>query len=211
MNIIKIIETTKKIQTIKNNENKGNSNILLSTCGISGNYINRGNAICLNVKNNNTTYVSKEYLTHSIFENLKLSQSFKIDILTLVYLGAIAINTNNNTHLKKYNSIYNKNDTATYIINFKNGIQIKIYDNDASSKKFFNILKNYKSSISNISFHTYLSLSYINHEYYSCEYSTYVNIKVWGVYYPPYIKKLFEYHFGIGYNPDTKKTTIKFW
>ena len=206
-----IFDFENKIKSVKNNDNKGICNTLMVWCHISGQKISSGNAICLNVKNNNTTYVSDTYLTNKIFDNLNMSKSFKIDMLTLIYLGAIIINTNNSEYLKSYNSIYNKNDIATYIINFKNGLQIKIFDNDAKSKKFFNILKNYKSSILNISFHTYLSISYIDNEYYCCEYSTYINIKVWGVYYPPYIKKLFEFHLGVGYNPDSKKTTIKFW
>jgi hypothetical protein len=202
----------KKIQQIKNNIKMGDSNIMLSHCVLGGEYISGGNAISLNVKNNHTTYASNDYLSDNIFNDLgKISNKFKIDILTLAYLGAIITNKHNEWVLQSYNNIYTLNDCKTYVITFKNGLVVNIFDNDAKSKKYFNILKKYKKSIKTIEFATHISVAMYDDEHCHCEYSILVNIKTFLIYYPPYIKKLFEFRMGVGYNPDSKKTTIKFW
>ena len=193
-----------KIQSTQNNNNKGNNNILVVKCRLSGQQIHDKKAICLNIKNNNTTYVSEKYLSHSIFNNLNISKSFKIDMLTLAYLGAtlnLNYTSNNNYILSSYKFAYTSNNLPTYIIELKNGLQINIYDNDASSKKFFNILKNYKTSIATIKFFSIATT----------DFSHYIPVNNFMEIYPPYAKKYYEWSKGIGYNPESKKTTIKFW
>lgn len=184
-----------KLTQVKTNNHKGINNRLEVVCKLSNTSISTSKAVCLNVKNNNTAYISNEYLNHAIFNNLKLSESFKIDLLTLVYQGAtLAVGEDNEI---KLTINPHDEDMPTYIIALKNGIEIILYDTDAQVKKYFNILKSYKTSI-----HT---IEYINHT--RDFFVTLEDIKV----YPPYAKKLNDFKHHIGYNPATKTTAIKIW
>ena len=125
-------------------------------------------------------------------------------MLTLAYLGAtLNLNyiCNNNYILASYQFNYNPISLPIYIIEMKNGLQINIYDNDAKAKKFFNILKNYKTSIQSIKFFSIATT----------DFSHYVAVDNFAEIYPPYAKKYYEWIKGIGYNPESKKTTIKYW
>ncbi|MBP3708313.1 MAG: hypothetical protein J6J36_06875 [Clostridia bacterium] len=186
-----------KLSNTQINTNKGKTNQLKCKCNLSNEYIYY-KGICLNIKNNNTKYIKDSYLQHKVFDGLSLSDSFKIDLLTLVYLGCKLVN-NNDIELTSYN--FKNNQKASYIITLKNDLIIYIYGSDASVKKHFNILKKYKTSIKHIEFYTL-----VKHNY-----TSYAIATDFMVYYPPYSKKLFEYNNGIGYNPNTKNTTIKIW
>ena len=199
MNTTNIIELTKKIQSIKKQQNKGISNIKSVRCKFSKTKIYFANAVCLNVANNNTAYISSEYLYHTIFNDLDISKSFKIDLLTLVYLGATITNANNNQTF----TINEQNEQPTYIITLKNNIDVIIYDNDAKAKKYFNILKNYKNSIACI--HAYTLTPFKIYEYVINSSDA---IKT---FYPPYTKKCYDYQRGIGYNPNSKNDCIMYW
>ena len=184
-----------KLTQIKSNNNKGACNKLQVICKLSNTSISTAKAVCLNIKNNNTAYISNEYLNHAIFNNLKLSESYKIDLLTLVYYGAtLAVGEDNEI---KLTINPHEKDMPTYIIALKNGIEIILYDNDAQVKKYFNILKSYKNSIRTI--------EYINHTR-----DFYITLEDMNTY-PPYAKKLNDFKHHIGYNPGTKTTAIKTW
>ena len=89
-----------KLTQIKSNNSKGACNKLQVICKLSNTSISTAKAVCLNIKNNNTAYISSEYLNHAIFNNLKLSESYKIDLLTLVYYGAtLAVGEDNEVKL----------------------------------------------------------------------------------------------------------------
>lgn len=197
-NLVNYFNTAKKIQAVKTNTNKASQNLLAVTCKLSRERLSSSQAICLNIKANNTAYISKKYLSHNIFENIQITENFKIDILTLVYLGAVIKNTKNNVILSTAN--YNFDiQKANYIITLKNDLQVIIFDNDAKSKKYFNILKQYKKSISNIKYQiqTASKLYCVDLQ----------NIDV----YPCFAKKLSEYKLGISYNPNSKKDCIQTW
>ena len=88
VNFVSYCETAKKIQSVKQNQNKAKSNQLAVVCKLSKEKIYNKTAICLNIKSNNSAYISQKYLQHKIFDNIQISDNFKIDLLTLVYLGA---------------------------------------------------------------------------------------------------------------------------
>ena len=94
-NVINYFNTTKKIKSTKINQNKAQQNKLAITCKLSKEKITNNQAICLNIKSNNTAYISNKYLQHKIFDNIQITDNFKIDLLTLVYLGAVIKNTKN--------------------------------------------------------------------------------------------------------------------
>ena len=184
-----------KLTQIKSNNSKGACNKLQVICKLSKTSIPTAKAVCLNIKNNNTAYISNEYLNHAIFNNLKLSESYKIDLLTLVYYGAtLAVGEDNEI---KLTINPHKEDMPTYIIALKNGIEIILYDNDAQVKKYFNILKSYKNRIRTI--------PHINHTR-----DFFITLEDMNTY-PPYAKKLNDFNHHIGYNPATKTTAIKTW
>ena len=192
-----IIEMTKKIQTIKKQQNKGTCNIKSIRCKFSKTQISSTNAVCLTVANNNTAYISNEYLQHAIFDNLDISTSYKIDLLTLVYLGATL------TRQQITLTINAQTTQPTYIITLKNNIDILIYDNDAKAKKYFNILKNYKTSIACI--HAYTLTPFKIYEY------VINSTDAIKTFYPPYTKKCYDYQRGIGYKPNNKNSCTMYW
>lgn len=183
----------KKISSTKNNLRYIKSNQLAVTCNLSHTTVAVSKGICLHILNNNSKYISGEYLKHKIFDDLKISISSKIDLLTCVYYGATLLNYNNKTTLKIND--YDFTTTPTYQIIFKNGLQMNIYDNDAKAKKYFNTLKYIKSSISEIYFFTHNKLEKLSdlNEY------------------PPYAKKMYEYLYYGGYNPSNKRDCIQVW
>ena len=195
-NFVSYCETAKKIKAVKNNSNKASQNLLAVTCKLSKQKIASSFAICLNIKSNNTAYISNKYLHHNIFDNIQITDNFKIDLLTLVYLGAEIKNTKNNVILSTAN--YTK-QTANYIITLKNNLQVIIYDNDAKSKKYFNILKQYKKSIANIKYQIQTASKLY------CIDLQDINI------YPCFAKKLSEYRMNLSYNPLSKKDCIQTW
>ena len=168
-----------KIQSVKKQFNKGIANIRNVLCNLSKTKISPNEAFCLNVLNNKTAYASKDYLAHIIFNDLDITTSFKIDLLTLVYLGATLTNNINNQSL----TINTQTTQPTYIITLKNNIDVLIYDNDAKAKKYFNILKNYKNSIACI--HAYTLTPFKIYEYVINSSDA---IKT---FYPPYSKKCY--------------------
>ena len=195
-NVVEYYETAKKIKSVKINDKTLNLNINESVCNLSGETLSSGLGVCLNIKNNQTKYISIKYLSHQVFENLKLSNKMKIDLLTLVYLGAELYNISNEKTLKKIEFDCN----ITYQIKLKCGLMIFIYENDAKSKKYFNILKNYKKSFESIQYTIEMN-----------DYSMrFYNINDFTIY-PSYAKKLTLYHLGLGYNPNSKKDCIQTW
>lgn len=183
----------KKISSTKNNLRYIKSNQLAVTCNLSHTTVAVSKGICLHILNNNSKYISSEYLKHKIFDDLKISISSKIDLLTCVYYGATLLNYNNKSMLKING--YDLTTTPTYKIIFKNGLQMNIYDNDAKAKKYFNTLKYIKSSISEIYFYSHDVMFKIND----------INE------YPPYAKKMYEYLYYGGYNPSNKRDCIQVW
>ena len=208
---INIFDFENKIKSVKNNDNKGIANTFMVWCRLSGQKIAKGCAVCLNIKNNNTIYVSDTYLTNQIFENLNLSKSYKIDILTLIYLGAIVENTNNGATLQAYNNYNDIDDTKTYSVDLKNGLVIHIFDNDAKSIKYWNLLKNYKSSIANIYCYSLFIINHYDSEFAIADNTKKITLKNWSTYIPSYLHKKFEFARGIGYNPDSKKSVVLYW
>lgn len=187
-----------KLKSIKSNTNKGSYNLIKVKCQLSGdNIYSPADAICLNIKSNNTAYISRDYLEHQVFGGLKLSDSFKIDMLTLVKLGAALYND----ELKL--SVNNNEDLpVNYIINFDNGLQLLLYGSDAQCKKYFNILSKYKAQY---------TAEFYNNGWIVVDMSEYiVNNKSMRLY-PPYAKKLYNYYHGIGYNPDSKASVVKYY
>lgn len=185
--IIKKISSTKaELRQIKTNE-------LQVMCNLSHTSVATNKGICLHILNNNSKYISNEYLHNKIFDNLKLSISSKIDLLTCIYYGATLLNYNNNTMLKI--NEFDFTAIPTYQIKFKNGLLLNIYENDAKSKKYFNTLKYTKKSISEIYFYTHDKVVKIND----------INI------YPPFAKKSYEYLYFGSYNPASKKDCIQSW
>lgn len=184
------------MKSTKTNQNKLSKNQLAVICKLSKERISSNFAICLNIKSNNTAYISNKYLQHSIFDNIQITDNFKIDLLTLVYLGAEIKNTKNNIILSTAN--YTK-QIANYTITLKNNLQINIYDNDATAKKYFAILKNYKKSISNLQYNIITTK-----KIYTCKL---LDFSI----YPAYAKKLQEYKLGLSYNPASKKTCVFTW
>lgn len=185
--VIKKISSTKaELRQIKTNE-------LQVMCNLSHTSIATNKGICLHILNNNSKYISSEYLKHKIFNDLKLSISSKIDLLTCIYYGATLLNYDNSTMLKI--NEYDFKATPTYQIIFKNGLQLNIYDNDAKSKKYFNTLKYIKKSISEIYFFTHDKVVKVND----------INT------YPPFAKKSYEYLYFGSYNPASKKDCIQSW
>ena len=191
MNSQKIV--IKKISSTKNNLRYIKSNQLQVMCNLSHTSVAVSKGICLHILNNNSKYISSEYLKHQIFDNLKISISSEIDLLTCIYYGATLLNYNNNTMLKIND--YDFATIPTYQIIFKNGLQLNIYDNDAKAKKYFNTLKYIKSSISEIYFFTHDKIERLND----------INE------YPPYAKKMYEYSYYGGYNPTNKRDCIQVW
>ncbi len=191
MNKQKIV--IKKISSTKNDLRYIKSNQLQVTCNLSHTSVATNKGVCLHILNNNSKYVSSEYLHNKIFNNLKLSISSKIDLLTCIYYGATLLNYNNNTMLKIND--YDFATMPTYQIIFKNGLQMNIYDNDAKAKKYFNTLKYIKKSISEIYFYSHNKMVKIND----------INE------YPPYAKKMYEYLYYGSYNPSNKKDCIQVW
>lgn len=191
MNNQKIV--IKKISSTKNELRCIKSNQLAVTCNLSHTSVAVGKGICLHILNNNSKYISSEYLKHKIFDDLKISISSKIDLLTCIYYGATLINYNNKTMLKTNG--YDITTTPTYKIIFKNGLQMNIYDNDAKAKKYFNTLKYIKSSISEIYFYSHDVMFKIND----------INE------YPPFAKKMYEYLYYGSYNPSNKRDCIQVW
>lgn len=190
------MNTNKKIKSTKNNQNKLQKNQLAVRCKLSKEKIYNKSATCLNIKSNNTAYISNKYLQHKVFDNIQISDNFKIDLLTLIYLGGELFNTTNDNRL----TISGLTNTApTYEIHFYNNLKLYIYDNDAKSKKYFNILKNYKKSIEYISY-TIITATKI-HLY------NLVDLSI----YPCYAKKLQAHKLGLGYNPQTKNDCIATW
>lgn len=195
-NTINYFNTTKKIQAVKTNTNKASQNLLAVTCKLSHEKLASSQAVCLNIKSNNTAYISNKYLQHKVFESIKITDNFKIDLLTLAYLGAEIFNTTNDNRLTTRGL---SNTAPTYEIQFYNNLKLYIYDNDAKSKKYFNILKNYKKSIYSIQY----TIATPNKIYlYNL-----VDLSI----YPCYAKKLQAYKLGIGYNPNSKKDCIQTW
>lgn len=190
MNNKKII---KKISSTKNQLREIKSNQLQVMCNLSHTSVATNKGVCLHILNNNSKYISNEYLHNKIFDDLKLSLSSKIDLLTCIYYGATLLNYNNKTMLKINN--FDFKATPTYQIIFKNGLLLDIYDNDAKAKKYFNTLKYIKKSISEIYFYTHDKMIKINdlNEY------------------PPFAKKMYEYLYFGGYNPASKKDCIQVW
>lgn len=191
MNNQKIV--IKKISSTKNQLREIKTNQLQVMCNLSHTSVVSNKGICLHILNNNSKYISSEYLHHKIFNNLKISISSKIDLLTCIYYGATLINYNNYTMIKNNN--YDFKATPTYQIIFKNGLLLDIYENDAKSKKYFNTLKYIKKSISEIYFYTHDKMVKIND----------INE------YPPFAKKSYEYLYFGGYNPASKKDCIQVW
>ena len=138
-NLVNYFNTAKKIQAVKTNTNKASQNLLAVTCKLSHEKLSSNQAICLNIKANNTAYISKKYLSHQIFDNIQITDNFKIDLLTLVYLGATIKNTKSNVILSTANYNFDM-QKANYIITLKNDLQVIIFDNDAKSKKYFNVM-----------------------------------------------------------------------
>lgn len=198
-----IFEMEKTISTIKETITKEQINLLECMCNLSHTTLATGEGVALNIKNNNVKYVAGGYLSHEIFENIQISLSYKIDILTLAYLGAIIHNTNNGATLTPFGSKWNKYNLneiqSNYTINLKNGLQIIILDSDAKSKKYFNLLKTYKRSIAKLDYFIYTFDRVLTY--------TQDDLK----FYPPYIKKLQSYILGLSYNPDSKNDCIKYW
>ena len=178
------------LESITDNINKGLTNTREVTCNLSHTNISTGKAICLNVSNNNTAYISKEYLSHPVFEGIDIEDDYKIDLLTLIYYGLEIVNKTNGKSLGN-----TTDDFPSYFILLEGGLQLYIYDNDAKAKKYFTILQNYKNDIKKIAFA-------IDEVFYPI-----TDLQ----YYPPFAKKFKEYTFGIGYNPHTKKSCVKFW
>lgn len=197
-NIISFYDMEKKIKSTKINNSKSQLNEIVATCQLSHQQLHRHFGICLNIKSNNTKYISIEYLKHKVFENLSMSDSMKIDILTLVYLGAKIYNQYNNSTLS-INDYDIQN--MTYNIQLKNNLIIYIYENDAKSKKYFNILKNYKKSIKSIAYKIDTINSYMTQWHKVIDFSNY----------PPFEKKMKEYKMGLSYNPLSKKDCIIKW
>lgn len=183
----------KKLSSTKNDLRYIKSNQLGVVCNLSHTSVAVGKGICLHILNNNSKYISNEYLKHKIFDDLKISISSKIDLLTCIYYGATLLNYNNKSMLKINN--YDFTTIPTYQIIFKNGLQMNIYDNDAKAKKYFNILKYIKSSISEIYFFTHNKLERLND----------LNV------YPPFAKKMYEYLYYSSYNPSSKRDCIQVW
>lgn len=184
--IIKKISSTKaELRQIKTNQ-------LQVICNLSHTSVATNKGICLHILNNNSKYISSEYLHHNIFNDLKLSISSKIDLLTCIYYGASLIRYDNNTMIKNNEFDFK---APTYQIIFKNGLQLNIYDNDAKSKKYFNTLKYLKKSISEIYYYTHDKMIKLN------------NLNE----YPPFAKKMYEYLYFGSYNPASKKDCIQSW
>ena len=191
MNNQKIV--IKKISSTKNSLRYIKSNQLQVMCNLSHTSVATNKGICLHILNNNSKYISSEYLKHKIFDNLKISISSKIDLFTSICYGATLLNYNNHTILKINN--FDFTIIPTYQIIFKNGLQMNIYDNDAKAKKYFNTLKYIKKSISEIYFYTHdkmIKLNDINE-------------------YPPFAKKMYEYLYYGSYNPSNKRDCIQVW
>ena len=179
----KIASTKKSNLIIRYNYNK-------STCNLSHTRLTTARGISLFVLNNNSKYVSVDYLKHKIFNGIKASLFTKIAILTLRYYGAEIVNCNNRICFGMLAT-----EEVNYIIDLKNGISIYIYDNDARAKKYFNLLKHFKKSIKKITIHTH---------------GQFINQKDLAGY-PPFVKKMYEYiHYG-GYNPKSKNDCIQHW
>lgn len=191
MNNNKIV--IKKISSTKNQLREIKTNQLAVMCNLSHTSVASNKGICLHILNNNSKYISSEYLHHNIFDNLKLSISSKIDLLTCIYYGATLLNYDNNTMIKNNN--YDFKAIPTYQIIFKNGLQLNIYENDAKSKKYFNTLKYIKKSISEIYFYTHDKA---------------IKIKDLNTY-PPFAEKNYEYLYFGSYNPASKKDCIQSW
>lgn len=180
----------------KTNKNKSNQNQLAVVCKLSKERVASSFAVCLNVKNNNTAYISQKYLQHEIFEDIQMTNNFKIDLLTLVYLGVEIINTKNKSKLATKDFA---KQNASYTITLKNNLQINIYDNDATAKKYFAILKHYKNSIKTLSYNIETATAVLSY-----------NLQDFAIY-PAYAKKMQEYKLGLSYNPASKKTCVFTW
>ena len=172
-------------QTKTNNQRKQN-NILKVKCKLSHETLTTSQAICLNIKNNNTAYISKKYL--DIFEETT-TDNLKIDLLTCVHLGAKL--TTAKTTLQT-----NSQQENNYRIVFKNNITLDLLGSDSEVKKYFYQLKTHKNSIKTIQYKN----SKNNFE--DIEDKTT---------YPPYARKLDLFSKGLTYNPDSKKSVIKTW
>ncbi len=189
-----------KLSQTKNNQTKGSRNILACNCQISHTSLATSQAIAIAIKSNTKAYISKNYLQHEIFATNNLTQTTKIDLLTLVVLGATITNTTNNQKLSTAS-----NCQPLYKVYYKDLI-IDLNGNDSQAKKYFNILKNYKHLI-NIQYYNIATSQYVSIVYAKTSQANGKTI----YYYPPYLKKLNEYRYHIGYNPDSKKTIVKIW
>lgn len=169
------------------NSHRTQKNILKVKCKLSLENLTTQEAICLNIKNNNTAYISKKYL--DLFTGYDITKNLKIDLLTCVYLGSklITAKTTLQTNTQQENN---------YRIVFKSGIILDLLGSDSEVKKYFYQMKTHKNSIQQVFYKNYLD-----------DFTPLENTSI----YPPYARKLDLYEHHLTYNPDSKKTVIKTW
>lgn len=177
------------MKSTKTNKKKQTVNKKTVKCAISGTQIPEGQALCANVKNQNTKHYSIAY--QQALETNGITPALANALLTCVVYGATL--EINDISLTAYNS---DTDTQLYKIYFKNGASLICNGNNAQVKKYFTQLTAYKQAISNITYKNYMQQeTAIN------------NINS----YVPYVRQKHLYIYGLSYNPDSKKSTVKTW
>ena len=177
------------MKTTKTNKRKQTENIKTVKCAISGEQIPQGQALCANVKNNNSKHYSKAY--EQMLTEYGITPALNNALLTCVVYGA-TLNIKE-TKLQAYNADIT---LQLYRIYFKNGATLICNGNNAQVKKYFTQLTTFKQCINKI---TYLDRN--NQE------QAINNINL----YAPYVRQKHLFIYGISYNPDTKKTINKVW
>lgn len=178
------------MKTTKTNKNKNKPNSKGVLCAISQTYIAPAKARCANIKSNNTCYYSKE--EESILQGTNTSPALTNILMTCVVLNATLINGERQLTRTNY-----KPEQTLYKVYFNNGVILNLNGNNAQVKKYFAQLTTYKQAIAKITF-----LNHANQE---------EAVEDYKHTYAPYERQKDLYKYGMSYNPDSKKTTIKVW
>lgn len=178
------------MKTTKTNKNKQQANERCVLCAISQTYVAPAKARCANIKSNNTCYYSKE--EESVLQGTNTSPALTNALMTCVILNATLINGERQLTKANY-----KPEQTLYKVYFNNGVILNLNGNNAQVKKYFAQLTTYKQAITKI--------TYLDHANQEQAVEDYKHT------YAPYGRQKDLYIYGLSYNPDSKKTTIKVW
>lgn len=184
-------------------------NINESRCKISRQRLAKGEGVLIKVANNNSAYISKEYINK--FKG-KISKDFINKMYQIVLSGNATLITNTkdivqcdiSTNLRGFTN-------GAFKIEFKNGCILHLYNtfNEKTNKFTSSNLKAHLTRLANLKSHI-KSISF--YDSIICKNVDITDKSINQNYIPTYILNQYNYYnYHLGYNADSKKTFIKEW